>query len=384
MRKGVILLAIAGLHAQSAPDLNALTKIRARMLFNLKHQPNYTCVEMIERLGRAKSTNKLQALDTLRLEVALVDGREMFAWPGSKKFAHFDVNRMVTNGAIGTGDFSTRARALFTTSVATFHFRGEEVFQGKKAIRFDYNVPQRLSGYRIRVASASAIVGYHGWFYADPQTFDVDRIEVLADDLPPDLLLSSAEDQIDYAVTHIGEGDFLLPSESELSLVYLNGVEERNHTLFTSCRQFTGESVLTFNDVPLEKQGDKPEATPIPTREFDLPEGLEVRLVLTQQIDLETAAIGDPVYARVDREVKRNSQVVIPKGALATGRITRMEKYGDFSLIGLEFPEIDAPGMVAHMKGRLDDIMGIAPLSPMSSASCAGGRRNSRAKEYSR
>lgn len=366
MRKGVFVLALASLHAQPVltPALQTLTQIRTRMLFNLQHQPNYTCVETIERSSRAKATDKLKVVDTLRLEVALVDGREMFGWPGAKKFFDFDVTRMVTNGAIGTGDFSTHARALFATSVATFHFRGEEDFHGKKAIRFDYKVPQRLSRYNIRVASASAIVGYHGWFYADPQTLDVDRIEVLADELPPELLLSSAEDQIDYAVTRIGEGDFLLPSESQLSLVDLNGGEDHNHTRFTSCRQFTGESVLTFADAPPEKPGDRSEAPSIPTREFDLPEGLEVRLTLTGQIDLETAAMGDPVHARVEREVKKNGEVVIPKGALATGRITRLEKHEDFSIVGLEFPEINAPGMVAHMKGHLDDIVGVARLSP--------------------
>jgi hypothetical protein len=363
VRKSVCLLAMAGLHAQSllAQDPEVLTRIRARMLFNLQHQPNYTCIETIERSSRAKSTDKLTIIDTLRLEVALVDGREMFCWPGAKKFEEFDVIRMFPNGAIGSGDFSAHAHALFATSVATFHFRGQEDFQGRTALRFDYKVPQSLSRYQVRVASASAIVGYHGWFYADPQTLDVERIEVLVDDIPQELRLSAVDDQIDYAETRIGEGDFLLPSESKLTLVDLDGREDRNLTRFTSCRRFTGESVLTFGDVPPEKQGNNSEVAPIPTREFDLPEGLEVQLVLTQQVDLDTAAIGDPVHARVDRDVKQNGEVVIPKGALAVGRITRLEKHVDFSILGMMFPELDAPGIVAHMKGRLENIVGIAP-----------------------
>ncbi len=360
MRPLAILLASLSLPAQSVltPDLEALTKIRQRMIFNLQHQPNYTCVETIERSSRAKSNNKLKIIDTLRLEVGLVDGREMFAWPGAKKFEDFDVTKMVISGAIGNGNFGTHARALFTGRAATFHYRGDVELNGKKAIRFDYEVPRMLSGYRIQVPDASAIVAYHGSFYAHPETFDMERIEVIADQVPPELMLAEAHDTIDYAMTHIGDGDFLLPYQSELSMIDMIGGENRNRVRFTSCRQFTGESVLTFGDAPVSA----PETAPAVTREFDVPQGLDISLVLTDEIDLHTAATGDPVRARVERDVKQKGGIVIPKGAIATGRITRLEKYENYSIIGMEFPEIDAPGIIARMKGTLDHTFGLSPI----------------------
>src|SRR5271163_1845311 len=117
MRTLSVLLVVLCLRGQTplTPDLATLAKIRARMLFNLKHQPNYTCVETIERFSRAKLTNKLKIVDTLRLEVALVEGREMFAWPGSKKFDETELSQMVTSGAIGNGNFGTHAQAIFGT-----------------------------------------------------------------------------------------------------------------------------------------------------------------------------------------------------------------------------------------------------------------------------
>jgi hypothetical protein len=361
MRCVPVILAVLCLRAQTAlpPDLDALSKIRTRMIFNLQHQPNYTCVETIERSSRAKTTARFKIIDTLRLEVGLVDGREMFAWPGSKKFEDSDLTKMISSGAIGNGNFATHARALFETRAATFHYQGVVDFEGKKAIRFDYDVPQMLSGYRIRVSAASAIVGYHGSFYVNPETFDMEQMEVLADEIPPDLMLSSAADKIDYAIARIGEGDFLLPSESNLSMVNLNGSENHNHVKFTACRQFSGESIITFGDAPVSN----PDAGPIPTREFDLPEGLDIQLVLTQKIDLHKAAIGDPVLARVDHDVKKNGEVVVPKGATAAGRITRIEKYERYSIVGVEFPEIEAPGMLARMKGRLDHTVGFLPVT---------------------
>ncbi|HEV1287398.1 MAG TPA: hypothetical protein VNU44_18905 [Bryobacteraceae bacterium] len=361
MRSLLVILPALFLHAQTAlpPDLDAFTKIRTRMLFNLRHQPNYTCVETIERSTRSKSTARFKIVDTLRLEVALVDGREMFAWPGSRKFDDFDVTKMITSGAIGNGNFATHARALFETRSATFHYQGVVDFEKKKAIRFDYDVPQMLSGFRIRASEASAIVAYHGSFYASPETFDMERMNVIADDIPAELMLASTEDRIDYAIARIGEGDFLLPSESDLSMVNSNGSENHNHVKFTSCRQFSGESVITFGDAP----ESKPDAAPLPTRAFDLPDGLEIQLVLTEQIDLQKAAIGDPVSARVDHDVKKNGQMVIPKGATAAGRITRLEKHETYSMIGIEFPEIEAPGVLARMKGRLERTMGILPAT---------------------
>jgi hypothetical protein len=341
------------------PDLEALSKIRTRMVFNLQHQPNYTCVETIERASRAKSSARFKVVDTLRMEVALVDGKEMFGWPGSKKFEDSDVTKMVKSGAIGNGNFATHARALFETRAATFHYQGVVDFEGKKAIRFDYKVPQMLSGYRVRTGYASAIVAYHGTFYANPGTFDMEHMEVLADEIPPDLMLLSTADKIDYAIARIGEGDFLLPAESDLTMVNLNGSENHNHVKFTACRQFSGESVITFGDAPESKPG----AAPIPTRQFDLPEGLDIELLLMQKIDLRKAAIGDPVPVRVEHDVKRGGEVIVPKGATAAGRITRIERYEKYTIVGVEFPEIEAPGMLARMKGSLEHTVGVLPVS---------------------
>ena len=361
MKRVLAMVGVVCLRAQTplSPDLEALSKIRTRMVFNLQHQPNYTCVETIERSSRPKSTARFKIIDTLRLEVALVDGKEMFAWPGSRKFEDSDVTKMVTSGAIGNGNFATHARALFESRAATFHYQGAVDFNGKKAIRFDYNVPQMLSGYRVRVETASAIVGYHGSFYANPETFDMEHMEVVATEIPPDLMLLSTADKIDYAIARIGEGDFLLPAESDLSMVNLNGGENHNHVKFTACRQFSGESVITFGDAPELK----PDAPPLPTREFDLPEGLEIQLALTQKVDLRKAAIGDPVPARVEHDVKRGGEVIIPKGATAAGRITRVEKYERYMIVGVEFPEIEGPGILARMKGSLEHTVGVLPVS---------------------
>src|SRR5579859_2769489 len=120
------LVVAAALRAQLSPDLELLTKIRVHELEQLHGQPNYTCVETVERSQRSSATRKFALLDTLRLEVALVGPKELFAWPGAKKFEDIDLSDMVGRGAIGNGAFALHARAVFEGRSATFTHRGEE------------------------------------------------------------------------------------------------------------------------------------------------------------------------------------------------------------------------------------------------------------------
>jgi hypothetical protein len=341
------------------PELDLLTRIRLHMLEQLQRQPNYTCVETVERSRRAGATRKFQLQDTLRLEVALVDGKEMFAWPGSRNFEDTDLRNMVTTGAIGNGNFALHARSIFEGRTATFEYRGKWPLEDRPSVRFDFRVPLMLSGYHIRVSEKEAVVGYHGSFYAEPESLDIQRIELLADDIPLELGLSEAGDRIDYARTHIGESEFLLPASSELVMVDLNGQESRNHVRFTGCRQFTGESVLSFGDPPAE---DAPAATPL--QDIELPVRLGLTLSLLDEIDTSAAAVGDPVRARLENDLKQKGHVLMSKGAVAVGRITRLERWADYTVLGLEFFMLESAGVRARIQASLESIGTMDQIRP--------------------
>jgi hypothetical protein len=351
-------LAVLALRAQPSQELDAFQKIRARMAFHLAHQPNYTCLETIERSARSSQSQKFKPVDTLRLEVALVDGKEMFGWPGSRSFEDSDVSKLVNNGAIGSGDFGAHAKALFTSRAANFHDRGAVAFRGKDAIKVDYEVPQRMSGYTIKVGETSAIVGYHGTFYADVSTYDVMRIEVLVDNMPASLALRAASDVIEYAPARIGGGDFLLPSQSELHMIGLGGGENANRMTFSSCKEFSGQSVLTFEEPP----GAHPEAAPVAPRQFDLPKGLDFYITLAEDVKLGPAAIGDAVHARLSKDLKYKGEALAPKGAEVRGRLLHLEKRENYIVVGIRFSEIDAPGIEARFEGSLTQAYGLWPV----------------------
>jgi hypothetical protein len=337
-----------------SPDLLLLTRIKTNMASTLRKQPNYTCVQQIERSQRRLPRQRFELVDMLRLEVALVGGKELFAWPGSKKFEDTELRQLVSGGAIGNGNFALHAHAVFMSNGPVFTYRGEENLDGRKTARFDFAISLLNSGYHIRVNNREAIVAYHGSFWADAETGDVQRLVVDADDLPATLGLSRAIDRMDYARVRIGGGDFLLPSGSELTMIDLNGNENRNRTRFTGCRQYTGESVLSFAETPR----DEIAAAPVPSEPEpeQLPGGLVAEIRLETEIDSNKAMVGDPVEAVLEHPIRSKHKLLVPGGAKLAGRIIRLEHSHGDSVLDIEFTEATAAHSRWNLLARIEKV----------------------------
>ena len=162
-------------------------------------------------------------MDTLRLEVALVNGEELFSWPGAGKFEEKGIGEIVAGGTTTTGDFAAHARTVFVSKLPTFTYAGEEVRQNRSVVRYDYQVAAFISGYDVRVGEKRATVASRGSFWADRETRDVLRLEVRADEIPPELGLSGVITGIDYGKVRIANSDFLLPQRVEVVASYTSG-----------------------------------------------------------------------------------------------------------------------------------------------------------------
>lgn len=324
-----------------------LGRIRHVVSENLAHLPNFTCVQTIERSQRAPNTKKYQLLDNVRLEVALVEGKELYAWPGASKFEERDVRELVGGGAIGTGDFALHAKVIYLSGRAKFEYAGVEEIQGKMAHKFRYGVPMEDSGYMMRIGKAEGLVGYHGHVWNDTGSLEMVRLDITVDQVPPHVPLKEGRTRIDYAPVQIGGTPYTLPASVEMALVDLSGGENRNRAVFAGCRQYTGESTLIFEE-PAPDARPKEAAVTV-----TLPEGLSVSMRLTKTLDLSKAAMGDPVVFEVTRDAAKGGTVWLPKGArvelrldqvacrdfptghcfaaLAPGRFTHDNKQGQFA-----------------------------------------------------
>lgn len=351
----VVLTAAAG-HAQkplTAEDI-LLARIKVRAQENLQGLPNYTCLETIERSVRKSSSRRFELVDLLRLEVAYVNRKEMFAWPGSAKFDDRDITEMVgQSGAIGNGSFALHISGLFSSNAATFRHVGKVSNEGRTSIQFDYSVPRLTSGYRMRVRPAEAFVGYEGSFWVNPETLDLEKLTLNVNDIPQTLPVQGSTQTLFYARARIGEQDYLLAKSADMSITDTSGNESRNRTTFSNCRQYAIESVIRFDDVP-----DDPKAMVRAPERVVLPRDLDIGVQLETPVIGGSSAVGDPLRGVVVSDVKLKKDVFVPKGAVVKGRLVRMQRVQINGYVywqaGLRFDRIEFGNRFVDLEAALD------------------------------
>jgi hypothetical protein len=352
-------IALAGAaHAADLTPSELLARIRNQMAQTLAHLPDYTCRETIQRSVQARGSNRFVNQDLLRVDVAFLGGRELYAWPGSPRFGDQSLIDMVPEGAIATGSYGALSKDVFATNSAVFAFDGWRVENGRNQARFRYSVPLDRSLYVIRSNTLADIVPYHGWFTADADTYDVILFEMDANEIPRTLDTLQELQYIEFARSRIGTSEYLLPAASDTLLMDLSGAMSHNHIVFGRCRQYTGESTVTFTE-----PGVIPEAPP-PEPPRPLPRGVQLQLRLTTPIERGVTAIGDVVVGEITKEVRRPVQ--IPKGAMASLRITRMAtvtlKKDQVHAVAFELLNVKTGGRQYDVTAaRLQDANGAGP-----------------------
>jgi hypothetical protein len=348
MMRGAVFLISLTLFCQSPDDTDLLGRVRLKVRENLTRLPNYTCMEAIERAARRKPTDKFTISDNIRLEVAYVEGNELFGWPGAAKIEEPDIRKFV-RGAIGNGDFAITPRNIFFTPSAKINLAGETDLDGKHAIRFEFSVPRNANVYTIESESGIDYVGLQGSFWVDSGTLDLIRIESGAFDIPSKLGVESSVTTLNYGPVSIGSSTFLLPQHSEFVITLVHGYGNRNRMTFHGCRQFSGVSVLKFEEPTIEPAAVAPPHT---VANVNLPGSFEVEMKLLSPIDSSTAAIGDSVRATLAQNIKSGRDIVVPKGAEVSCRIAVLEKGGSYYVLELQATSIDFESRHSDLHGR--------------------------------
>ena len=349
-----------------SPETIALGQIKAKMSQNLGQLPNYTCGMTIERSVKLPRDRKAKVSDNIRLEVAMVDSHELFGWPGSNRIAEPDIATLV-GGTIGNGDFGLHAGSVFLTASSVFTYQGPEDLNSQRALRYDYRVSSLNSGYRVRVGSHEAVIGYHGNFWVNPRTLDLLRLSLVAEELPEILGLARITNQLDYQRVHIGSGDFLLPLSGDLTLTDSSGEEHRNRTRFQNCRQYSGESILTFTEPTALSSAPATHEVPM----VDLPPDFRVDLSLHTPIDSNQTTVGDQVQLKLDQPIRSVSNVVVPRGAVITARVMRLEHRGGLYELELALESLEFAQGRAELSTRSNDLKMLA-TSPLRMAQRPG------------
>ena len=353
----LILLGLAcpGRSDEIPPHILNLARIEHLMTAELKRQFNYTCLETIDRY-RALPGGKIKPFDRIRVLVALVEGKELYSWPGAKTFDDRKLDTMVTGGFLSDGEFSAMSHNIFMGRSAEIHFAGPETEGSRNLLRYDFHIPQMMSGWTVKSRGASGVVGAIGSFWVDAGTLDLVRLHFAAEDLPPFSQDKRIEETADYGRVRIGDADALLPLAVELESELFDGSRFRNRATFTGCRQYTAESKISFTD---EDAPANAPALPGSVDEGALPGGLSIPLRLDLPIDSQHAAVGDEIRAVVTKAVRFGDQVLLPRGALVKGVIRRLDRHSGnlpYFEVGLEFNEAEYGTHHAALFGKPDEM----------------------------
>jgi len=162
--------------ADQPSDSGQLARFQEKVRQDLTGIPNYTCLETIERERREPHASAFKRVDTVRLEVSSVSGKELFAWPGARRFEDRELKSLVTSGTIGTGMYAMFAHNLFVERKGLLQYGAEEMLAGRKSVRYDFHLSQQEAGFQVAIGNASAMVAARGSFWYDPGSLDLIRL----------------------------------------------------------------------------------------------------------------------------------------------------------------------------------------------------------------
>jgi hypothetical protein len=383
MRFLLALWAAAGLAAaqQNATGDDAralLLEVRKRVLQTVERLPRYLCTETIDRsvlepeqaianrscdnLAGLRKRNdwrvRKHSSDRLRLDVAVSRDDEMYSWVGDDRFEDGNLASLVGSGATSTGVFASFLGSIFGSDAANFTYNGDTNLSGRVLSEFGFHVPLEKSNFRIGNKDHYGAVDYYGTFLADPATFELVRLTVHADQLPPELRACESTTTLDYGSIRLNGYEFLIPRNATWRVVDEDGIELDSRTAFANCHEFVGESTLSF-DGALDKA---PAGDARDTGSSELPADLPFQLALTTPIDSATAAAGDPFRAELTRAIrdKRNG-ILVPKGAAVRGRIVRIERTyqagTQLLTLGVRLETINVNGVQEPLRASLTSVV---------------------------
>jgi hypothetical protein len=355
-----------------------LKRTAAKVAASYNSIHTYTCVETIQRDYYRPRGNTLprdcQVLmqqrqhptidmalllgsrDRLRLEVATSSRGEINSWPGASRFADSGIETLVREGPIGTGAFGTLLSLMFTSDVKKFGFVGDVTEAGRRYLIYTFSVPVTDSHYRVKTQDNSAwlTVGYEGVLHVDAETADPLRVTTVTSNMPLAVGVCQTASTLNFKHdASVGE-ELLLPVQAGQHFISPNGNETQNTITFSSCRQYSSESSISYY-APPDPAAPAGHAAAKP-RPLEIPEWLPFSMELLTTIDTDISAAGDRFSARLATPIRDSRRVIAPKGAMIEGRVSNVEIgfRAEVVAIGLLPETIEIQGAKVPFAARLN------------------------------
>jgi hypothetical protein len=347
------------------PGVLLLSRAKRHVGEELARLPNISCLETVQR-ERQAANGKPRPLDTVRLEVLTNGKKELYAAPGERKFSEEHPIQYVGSGVIGDGFFGLFLKEVFLDGGASYEYKGEEDLGGRRAARYNWRIPLMNSGHSFALQEGSGMVGMRGSFWVNPETYDVIRLEMNAEDFPPTLPLSEAVTVINYGRVSIGDEQFvLLPESGDFRMTRFSGESDHNHIEFTHCRLYGAQSTISFAapDAPPSTEPARFGISGNDDTLRPLPAGLQIGVKLNTRITAEatvgTLIEGVVTSAMPAKGAGKGARSPILANARVRGRIRRLERYStpvQHYVVAVEFTEAESEGIRYRFYAELQEL----------------------------
>jgi hypothetical protein len=389
LKHGSILVALWAIAAaqpsSSADPQDLLARVAAKLAVTEKRIPNFTCVETVTRdyyqpastLPRACSvlleerkrrTKDLilrhLSTDRLRLDVTMVRTGELFSWVGARNFDDKGIEHLVRDGPMGSGAYGAFLQLVFLQDVKEFVFERNLVSGGHNLMEYSFRVNRSESHYRVKLDTSWIYTAYSGTFQLDPKSEEVFEMNLQEDDLPDSSDYCTTITSAKFHTVQIANVRFVMSARAVQRFVYGNGEEIENTTTFANCREYLGESTISFSQDSEPKPGGS--KGPPPEKLGSVPAGLRFAFALTSPIESDTAAAGDPFAGKLTEPLLDGKHKVFAQvGSLVEGRLLRVQSF--------QFPREQ---VIIILKPETVEInRAKVPLSAVQDFPATGGRK---------
>jgi hypothetical protein len=254
---GAFGAALAQTNRSSTPDAKeqkvVLADARVHALQHESSLPDFVCTQTTRRF-ESVSAHDWQPVDVIVERLTYFDHREAYkvltlnGQPVS--IAHNQLN-----GASSSGEFGSLMKAIFLPETETeFEWYDWSMLRGKTTQVYAYRVRAFQSKYHIAVPEKSLdfVAAYHGFIFIDDKDHFVYRVTLHADGIPSHFPIQDVELSLDYDYTRIGEADYLLPLQFELSSSEGDRLV-KNHVDYGNYQKFLAASVIKFGSEDAQK-----------------------------------------------------------------------------------------------------------------------------------
>lgn len=340
-----------------------LTRVLERSREHLSKLPDFVCAQIIERAERAPAQQQFRVKDRLHLEVTSIGGKERFAKAGGSRFDDRELRELVTRGIVSTGGYALFLRHVTQRGSAEFHGGIEAEFDGRKVRRYEFLVPWDRSGYTISVPPHQARVGFHGSLLADAENHEILRLDVIADEIPPELGFDRTKSILTYRFVSVGQAEYPFATEAEMTAVTLDGNEYRNRAELGACRKYTTESNISFateDDAAPPTRAAASQQAP-GSNESPFRQNLLVEITLDHEIAFASAGPDTRFRATLAEPIRDGEKEIAPAGARVAGRILGIDRVAqpvDRFEVVLRLDTIELPGGPVALAAKLRDTGG--------------------------